>query len=41
MEKRLIRYSDNLKSNGHEEAAVAVDAVREIFTQELFESVKK
>lgn len=36
MEQRLIKYSKNLKATGHEEASVAAEAVREIFTQELY-----
>lgn len=35
-EDRLKRYAENLKKNGRIEAAAAVEAVREAFTQELY-----
>lgn len=35
IEDRLIRYTKNLDANGHPEAACAVAAVLEAFTQEI------
>ncbi len=34
-EERLERYAKNLIDNGHPEAAAAVEAVREAFSQEI------